>query len=290
MSKETQVAQAVRRVNRKIQPVMIQCASPTGSGYSEDWTVKLQSGLTYHSIELETNLAKVKTIKKVTVDIGGTPIAYASNEMLNVMDKLLKKHQKTGRFVFDFSKFEYRSPAGIFQTQLVTNFRDDVTLTIEFGVKDAADPDVPALKAKAWVTENDSAGRLFVPSRYELTQYCSAAGDHDWVFPNGSATKYIQRIIFKEDNLAISGIKVKRGRNTIHEVKRSDLDYMLQRHADIELQPGYCVLDFTLFGFGTNGAIHTRDLSFELVVDGAGSIKTYVEGYEQVALPQQRAS
>lgn len=281
MSNKTQVAQAVKTAVRKFQPVMIQCASPTGSGYNEDWTIKLQSGMTYHSIELETNLLEVKTIKKVTVDIGGTPVAYASNEILDLLDKLYKKHQKTGRFVLDFSKFEYRSLAGILQTQLVTYLRDDVTLTVEFGSKGSTDPAIPTLKAKAWVTSNDSAGRLFIPMRYELTQYCSAAGDHDWVFPNGSATKYLQRIIFKEDNLNISEIKVKRGRNTIHEVKRSDLDYMLQRHADVALQAGYCVLDFTLFGFGTHGSINTKNLSFELVTDGEGSIKTYVEGYEQ---------
>ncbi|PCH95663.1 MAG: hypothetical protein COB83_08060 [Gammaproteobacteria bacterium] len=274
---------------RKIQPVMIQCPSATGNGYNEDWTIKLQAGMTYHSIELETNLVKVPTIKKVTIDIGGTPIAYATNVMLDVLDKLYKKFQQTGRFIFDLSKFEYRSPAGIFQTQLVTGLRDDVTLTIEFGAKDAADPVVPTLKAKAWVTDNDGAGRLFIPNRYELTQYSAAAGDHSWDFPNGSITKHLQRIIFKEDVVAISEIKVKRGRNTIHTIKRSDLDYMLQRHAGVALQAGYCVLDFTLFGFGTHGAIATNGLSFELVTDGAGAIKTYVEGYEQVAFPQQQA-
>lgn len=271
---------------RKIQPVMIQCPSPTGSGYDEDWTIKLTPGMTYHSIELETNLAKVKTIKKITIDIGGEPIVTATNEMLDLIDKMLQKHQVTGRFVLDLSKFEYRSPAGIFQTQLVTGLRDDVTLTIEFGAKDAADPAVPTLKAKAWVTDNDGAGRLFIPAKYELTQYAAAAGEHEWQFPNGSPVKFIQRMVLNESAVNIREIKIKRGRNTIHTVKRSDLDYMLVRHAGIALQAGYCLIDFTLFGFGSHGALSTENLSFEFDVDNAGAIKTFVDGFEQVKFPQ----
>ena len=271
---------------RKIQPVMIQLASAVGSGYEEEWAIKLQPGMTYHSIELETNLKDIPTIEKVTIDIGGTPVAYASNVMMNLLDDLFQKHKQEGRFVFDLSKFEYRSPAGIYQTQLVTGLRDDVTVLIKFGKKGTNDPTVPVLKGKAWVTDNDGAGRMFVPSRYELTQYSAAAGEHNWLFPNGSVNRHLQRVIFNESEVAISKIKVKRGTRTIHTVTRADLDYMLQRHAKVDLQAGYCLLDFTLFGFGNHGAIHTADLSFELEVDGNGAIKTYVEGFEQVLFPQ----
>jgi len=271
---------------RKVQPTMLQCAAPTGSGYDEEWTIKLQAGMTYHSLELDTNLVEVPTIKKITIDIGGTPIAYSTNVMMDILDKAFQKFQKTGRYIFDFSKFEYRSPAGIYQTQLVTNLRDDVTVKIELGAKGATDPLVPTIKAKAWVTDNDRAGRLFIPSRYELTQYCAAAGEHVWEFPNGSQHRHIQRIVFKEDVVSISKITVKRGTRTIHTVTREDLDYMLQRHAGVALQSGYCILDFTVFGFGSHGAINTAGLKFELETDGAGAIKTYVDGFEQVAFPK----
>lgn len=276
----------VTRTIRKVQPTMIQLNAATGSGYNEEWTIKLQPGMTYHSIELDTNLKTVATIKKVTIDIGGTPVAYATNVMLDLMDKLYKKHQKEGRFVFDLSKFEYRTPAGIYQTQLVTGLRDDVTVKVEFGAKAANDPVVPVLKSKAWVSDNDGAGRVFVPTRYELTQYAAAAGEHTWTFPNGSPNRHIQRIIFNESDVTISKIRVKRGTRTIHTLERDDLDYMLQRHAGVALQAGYCLLDFTAFGFGIHGAIHTHGLSFELDVDGTGAIKTYVEGFEQKLFPQ----
>ena len=275
----------VARALRKIQTTQIQSASPTGSGYEEEWALKLQAGMMYHAVELETNVKHVPTIKKITLDIGGTPICYASNVMMNMLDDLTQKFKQEGRFIFDFSKYEYRSPAGIYQTQLVTNINDDVTLLIEFDKKGENDPVVPTVKAKAWVTDNDNAGRMYTPSRYELTQYAAAAGEHTWAFPNGSPHRHIQRIIFKEDDVKISKILVKRGSKTIHTVYRGDLDYANQRYGKLALQDGYCVLDFTVFGFGTNGAINTAGLSFEFEVDKAGAIKTYVEGFEQVAFP-----
>ena len=62
--------------------------------------------------------------------------------------------------MLDLSRFEYRSPAGIYQTQLVTNLTDDVTLKIKFGAKDAADPAKPTLKGKAWGNRSRQSGAL----------------------------------------------------------------------------------------------------------------------------------
>jgi hypothetical protein len=285
----SQVAKAVSRAVRKIQPTQIELPSATGINYNDEWSIKLQAGMTYHSIELETNLKEVPTIKRVTLDIGGTPVAYATNVMMNMLDVAYKKFQQEGIFTFDFSKFEFRSVAGIFQTQLVTEINDDVTLLIEFGAKGATDPATPTLKGRAWVTDNDRAGRMYIPSRYELTQYSAAAGEHVWDLPNGSVNRHVQRIVFKEDVVAITKIKVKRGRKTIHTLSRAALNYALQRHAGVALQAGYCILDFTIFGFGNHGAMQTAGLSFEFTVDGAGAIKTYVEGYEQVKFPKTQA-
>jgi hypothetical protein len=282
---------------RESRPTAIQLPSPTGSNYDEEWTIKLQAGLTYHSVELQTNLQNVKTIKKVTLDIGGTPVVYSSNAMMDLIDKMYKKFQATGRFVFDFSKFEYRTPQGIFQTQLVTGIRDDVTLKVEFGAKGttaggaaADDPTKPTMTAMAYVTDTDRAGRVYMPSRYELTQHAAAAGTHTWEFPNAAPNKYVQRLVLDESEVTINKVIVKRGNRTLETLKRTDIDYALQRHGDVALQSGFLLLDFTLFKFGTNGAVNTHELKFEFEVSGTGAIKTYVEGFDQVkALPQRNA-
>lgn len=285
----SQVAQAVSKALNTLKPTMLQLAAATGSAYDSEWIIKLQAGMTYHAIELETNLLEVATIKRITLDKGGVPVAYASNEYLDFLDKAYQKHQKTGRFVFDLSKFEYRTIAGIFQTQFITTINDDVTIKIYFGVKGATDPAVPTLKGKAWVTDTVELP-VFDPMRYELSLQSNSTDNLIYEFgKNGSMHKKLQRVVFKENNVAISRIIVKRGKATLHEMTRADLDFALQRHAGIALQAGYCLLDFAIFGFGTFG-MPTHGLSFELEVDGPGSIKTYIEGYEQIRFPQQNAA
>ncbi len=273
---------ALAKIMGKMQPTMIQLEGATGVAYNEEATIKLQAGLVYHSIELETNLKTVSTIEKITIDVNGVPVAYASNKILDMLDKAYQKHQAEGRFVFDLSKFEYRTSQGIYQTQLATEITDVVTLQVKFKAKDAADPAVPTLKGKAYVTNLTPLGRVYLPTRYELTQQSAAAGEHTWNFPAGNTRSFVQRLVFVENEVSISEIRVKRGSRTIHRVMRSDLEYGLQRHAGINPQAGYCILDFTQFGFGAEGALSTAGLSFEFIVDGAGAIKTYVEGFKQV--------
>lgn len=273
---------ALAKIMGKMQPTMIQLEGASGVAYNSEATIKLQAGLVYHSFELETNLKTISTIEKITLDIGGIPVAYATGTMLDMLDKAYQKHQDEGRFVFDMSKFEYRTSQGIFQTQLTTTLLDSVTLKITFKNKSAEDPAVPTLKGKAYVTNTTPLGRIYLPVRKELTQQSASAGEHVWNYPDGSPRSFLQRMVFVENEVSISEIKVKRGERVIHRLTRKDLDFALQRHAGVALQAGYCILDFTQFGFGSEGALSTEGLKFELTVDGAGAIKTYVEGFNQV--------
>ncbi|WP_416308538.1 major capsid protein P2 [Neptunicella sp. SCSIO 80796] len=270
-----------------IVPAMLPLATPTGNGYSK-WNFKLQGGQVYHGIEITTNLAVKSTLKKATIDIGGTPMVTASGAHLEMINKALSRSETAGIIDLDLAKFECRSPRGIYQTSLPTSIYDDVTLTLEFGAKDATDPATLSVSGAAWVSENPSAnvvggGRRFVPSLYELTQYAAAAGAHNWTFPNGSVNKSIQRLILDESEVSISKVIVKRGTKTIREMTRARIDHALKRHGGYTLQAGYLILDFILFGFGFNDALTTEGLNFEFEVDGVGAIKTVVDGFEQVA-------
>ncbi|WP_405600451.1 MULTISPECIES: major capsid protein P2 [unclassified Pseudoalteromonas] len=283
------IAAMVKRAFGNMQPTVIQLAAPSGVTYGEESVIELQAGLVYHSIELETNLKHVPTIEKITIDISGNPVVYASNEILNVLDKAYKKFQTTGRFVLELSKFGYRTAQGAYKTQLVTEKEDIVTLIVKFADKGENDPITPTLRAKAYVTDKKPTGRIIAPTRFELTQLSAAAGEHAWAPPASNGYEmHIQRMVFKEDKVKISEIRVKRGNLVIHRVMRSDLDFGLQRHAGVELQDGYCILDFTVLGFGAEGAMNAQDLNFEFVVDGPGAIKTYIDGFKQVkAAPTQ---
>ncbi|QUI70517.1 major capsid protein P2 [Pseudoalteromonas sp. M8] len=269
-------------VIKHFRPSVLQLPSPTGSNYSEEWTIKLQAGLTYHSIELETNLKHVETIKKITLDIGGTPIVQVTNKMLDLLDTMYEKFKQTGRFVLDFSQHEYRTHGGIFMTELVTLLTDDVTLKIEVGTKGASDPTSPVIMGKAFVTDTNQLGRIFKPTRYELTQHAAAAGEHSWTMPNTGPNRWVQKMVFDESEVKITKVRIKRGGRTVETLTREDIDYQLQRYKGVKPQAGYLLLDFTLLGFGSANAIPTLGLNFEFEVDSNGAIKTYVQGFDQV--------
>jgi hypothetical protein len=270
-----------------IVPAMILLATPTGAGYKK-WNFKLEGGLVYHTIELTTNLVVKSTLAKATIDIGGTPVADASGEHLELINKALSKHETAGVIDFDLAKFEARSPRGVYQTALATSNFDDVTLTLEFGTKDAGDPETLSVVGAAYVSENPAAnqiggGRKYLPTLYEATQITAGAGKHTWAFPNGSVDESIQRLVMDESEVNISNVIIKRGKKIIREMTRASIDHGLQRYGGYTLQPNMLVLDFILFGFAFNDALGTQGLSFEFQVDAVGAIKTVVDGFERVA-------
>lgn len=273
----------------RYQPTLIQLNRAEGVGYEGRATIKLQSGITYSTIELETNIVKRETIKRVAIDVNGNEIVYASAVELDLVDQVLKKHRATGRVILDLARFEYRSIAGIRQKELVTLPTDDVTLIVEFGAKDAADPTTPTMKGKAWALNNQT-GQYFMPSMYRITQNIAAAGEHEFVFPNAAPNRWIQRLMFNENNAKISKIEIYRGALRIFEGTRADVEFAMQRLADYSPLADRLVFDPTITGFGTHGAMNTgqRDsLKFKLTVDSPGAMEVLVEGYDQVAaIPQ----
>ncbi|TMO75326.1 major capsid protein P2 [Pseudoalteromonas aurantia] len=260
----------------------------TGNSYDETWNIKLQAGLTYHRIDLKTNLNHVKTIRKITIDVNGNDFLSIKNTRLDLLKKLYQVEQETGRFVINFSDFKYRTATGIYQTQLVTQPTDDVTVKIEFGERTtgvsgvADDPVSPTLKSTAYVTDTDRFGRIFKPTMYELTQSVTAAGEHTWIFPNSATNKFIQRMVFDENEVKIKKIKVMRGEKTIETFERDDLDFDLKDFAKVSHQDGYCLLDFTMKGYGSSMALPTYRIKFVIETEGTGAIQTFVQGFDQL--------
>lgn len=273
----------------RYHPTLIQLNRAEGVGYDGRATIKLQPGITYSSIFLHTNLVKRETIKRIAVDINGSEVVYASGPELDVIDQYLMKHRKAGTFVLDFARFEYRSMAAIRQKELVTLPTDDVTLIVEFGTKDAADPTIPTLKGKAFTLDNQT-GQYYMPSMLRLTQNIAAAGEHEFIFPNAAPNRWIQRLMFKENNASISKIEVFRGATRIYEGTREDIDFLLQRIGERSPLADYCVFDTTITGFGTHGSLNSGkpgELKFKLTVDAPGAMEVLVEGYDQIrAIPQ----
>lgn len=271
-----------------ISPRMFQLKTPSGVVYNDESAFELKAGV-YHRFEIQTNLKNISTVKKVTIDIGGTPITISTGEQLNVIQLFKGKKGKLGRIILDLSKFEYRTPRGIYKTGLAIGENENATLNIEFDKRDTSDsanqdPVTLTMRGKAWMTENNAAdevnsGRKFLPIRKTVTLNSADAGQHDWSFPGGFDT-HVQRLLFDESNVKISQIIIKRGKTEISKVDRADIDFMLEDIADMTPQEGFLLLDFTLLGFGEADALNAAGLNFEIMTDSDGAIKTYIEGWE----------
>jgi hypothetical protein len=279
----------VSKAIAKVITSHIKLESATGSGYSEEWSIKLQAGMVYHRIKLLTNLVERVAIERISIDVNGDEKAYASQKYLEFLLDAYQKKKTQGIFVFDLSKFHYRTQAGCYQTQLVTVPSDDLTLKVKFGAKGAGDPAVPTLRGSALVSSNEKQfPRIIEPVKQESTFYASAADDIEWIFPNGNQHRKLQTVTFDETNAAITKIAVKRGDRTLNEWTRAELDHDLEELGGIKPQAGMCMVDFTVLGFGTNG-MPTHNLKFVLTTDSAGSIKAHVDGYEQKIFPPKNA-
>jgi hypothetical protein len=179
---------------------------------------------------------------------------------------------------------------GIRQKELVTLPTDDVTLIVEFGSKAVADPTTPTLKGSAFALNNQT-GQYYMPSMYRLTQNIAAAGEHEFVFPNSAPNRWIQRLVFKENNATISKLEIFNGALRVYAATREDMDFDLQRIPQKAYSPvaGYFVFDPAITGFGSHGSLNTgkRDsLTFKLTVSAPGAMEVHVEGYDQIrAIP-----
>jgi hypothetical protein len=82
---ETSISAAIAIAMGVMQPSMIQLDGAVGVTYDAEATIGLQAGLTYHAVELETNLKHVKTVEKITIEVNGNPVVYSSIVMLDVL-------------------------------------------------------------------------------------------------------------------------------------------------------------------------------------------------------------
>lgn len=269
-----------------LQSRTLQLQSPNGSGYGGEWIFKPQRGWMFHNFDIITNIVNRSTLRKITLTIGSTPIVEITSVQLAVLDAMYNRKVTPGRYSLRLADFTQRLPLGIHVTSLKTSGADDITLSVEFNEKHATDPAVLAVRGIAKVSTNPDAGvinggRQAVPTSFEIKPFVAAAGDYDYVVQSGSARLLYQRMLFDESETEIKRIKVRRGNLLLHEVTRDDLNHELEE-AGITLVDGYCLLDFSPFGFAGEDAQQTAGLNFILECTSAGALKTFVQGYELV--------
>jgi hypothetical protein len=130
---------------------------------------------------------------------------------------------------------------------------------------------------------------------YRVTQNIAAAGEHEFLFPNASPNRWLQRLSFRENVSTVSKLEIFRGETRLFEGTREDVEFAMQRHSEGKraVIAGYFVFEPTMMGFGNHGALNTGQkdsLKFKLTVSHAGAMEVIVEGYEQVKLIETPAA
>lgn len=266
-----------------------------GVKYNNTATIKLLPGMTYHSVDLVTNLDDVEiTIDHVEVKIGANaPVKVYATQLVS-LDRMYKRTINKKILTLPLSNFDARTLSGIVQTQLVTGIKDDVSIKVKFKNKAVADPATLDLRVDTWVTDNDSAGRIWQPKRFDTDIHITSTKNAQWTPSVQDLTNMsIQRMVFDESNMTINAITVHRligtENRTIREIQRESLDYHNERYGGVVKQAGSCLLDFTLFGFANMGALSAAGLNFSFDVTSGGALPVYIEGYQQLRPLQPQA-
>lgn len=264
-------------------PKLQQFSNIEGLGYQARSTTKLQAGLVYQSVTIDTNLVSPSTLTKMAIDVNGTEIVYASGETLRDFDKYRKTHYAAGKFTLDFARFDFKTLLGIRIKELVTKPTDNVTLVTEFASKDASDPATLTMRVNAQVTDLQS-DRFFIPSMFKFIRNIPGSGEQELIYPQSAPNRMIQCLMFDTSTVDFTRFQIFRGDKRIYEGTKADIEYIQKRYGNRLPQANRFFFEPTLFGLGKDGAFNTGrpdTLIFKLDCTAAGQLPVYVEGYEQ---------
>lgn len=253
--------------------------SAEGTAWGETGHIEIKGGSTIHMIEMLTNITDPTKLKRVWLEIGGTPVVQYTGAQLVMLDAYKKMPVVAGKYVIPFSDVIYRSREGVTSGKLPTYAGEEIFLHYELGTGTGT----PNVKGRYWLTDGER--RVFTPKVYSSTFDASTSGVNDLIWKNGKATRRLRRIHFKSDK--IKSIKVFRDSRLIHEIEKTRNAEDIERFSNSELAPqaGYFHFDPTLFGFGWDGlfSTHGQELKFELDMLEAESVPMFVEMLEQTA-------
>lgn len=253
-----------------------------GVGWGNRASLRLVSGPTYHDLELVTNITNPEDIERVEVHLNGTPIINVSGSTLVNIQKHKKTFTEDGRIVIAFGESEYRTKIGVRQSDLVTKQGEIwfVYVTLKTSPSNDA-PATPSIRARAHVLPSQ-ATRYYLPRLYELTWFAASTGRTPFDFAERSPYLNLKRIHFLDNT--VERVRVLRDNIEEYNARKEDNAYDLAS-AGQEQNPDWFSVDFTRYGFGSDGLLNTsanQQLAFELDKSQTGSVRVIVEAVEQV--------
>jgi|GEM_PF-1478913 len=268
-----------RPAPRELEPI-----NKVGSGIRG--SIRLPVGMTYHGIQLLTNITTSSKIAKVEVELNNDIIKTYTGLQLKMLESFKKQEQESGRYIVPFANLDARNMGGIMSGALVTYPEDSLMLHITFG--DLTGIANPELTGRAhWV--DNSTERLFIPRAYEATFLMPRTGKNTMVW-NGDHNRAIARMHMLPDSGALTRLEIYRDNFKEFEADVADINFDLKsvggQFAKKAPQNGYLHFDPTASGFNEKGLFPTaaeHTLKFDIFGDTAGQAVTIlVEELESV--------
>lgn len=249
-------------------------------------SIKLPVGMTYHGIQLMTNITAAAKIARVEIQLNGDIIKAYTGEQLKMLENYKKHEAEAGRYVIPFANLDARNIGGIMAGALVTYPEDELILYVTFG--DLSGIANPTLTGRAHWVANTTA-RLFIPRAYETVVLLPKVGRNvlNW---ERDPRKAISRLHMKPDKGALTRLEVKRDNFTEFEADVADINFDLKsqggQFAKKAPQAGYLHFDPASGGFNEKGLYPTdaaESLKFLIHGDTAGqAVTVLVEELEEV--------
>ena len=268
-----------RPAPRELDPINKVASNIRGS-------IRLPVGMTYHGIQLLSNITTSSKIAKVEVELNNEIIKTYTGLQLKMLESFKNAVQESGRYIVPFANLDARNMGGIMSGALVTYPEDSLILYITFG--DLTGIVDPELTARAHWTDN-STPRLFIPRAYETTFHMPKSGKNvmNWERDNNRA---IARMHMLPDSGALTRLEIYRDDYIEFESDIADINFDLKsiggQFAKKAPQAGYLHFDPTASGFNEKGLYPTaanKSLKFNVFGDAAGQTVTIlVEELESI--------
>ncbi|MGB0859996.1 MAG: major capsid protein P2 [Pseudoalteromonas spongiae] len=249
-------------------------------------SIKLPVGMTYHGMQLLTNITNASKIAKVEIELNGDIIKTYTGVQLKMLEDYKVQEAEAGRYVIPFANLDARNIGGIMAGALVTYETDRLFLYVTFG--DLSGVTNPSLDARAhWI--DNTTPRLFIPRAYETTFHMPKAGKNvlNW---DRDENRAISRLHFLPDSGELTRLEIYRDNRVEFESNIADINFDLKslggNFAPKAPQADYLHFDPTASGFAEKGlypTIAARTFKFNVFGDTAGQTCTIlVEELERI--------
>lgn len=255
-------------------------------GYDAEYTLRLQTGVTYRSMIFDTENLDDDQITEISLLHEGDQIVRVSGEDLQLIRTSTGEYMKDGVFVLPFTDTTQTAMDGQNWSELVTGVGENLILKIRTGARKAAQAGKIATVKMRYKFGPTRRVRSRMPRLHTdgLSGNTAGINNHDAIISmqRGGSKAWIQRIFLK--NPAVEKLKVLAAGRIIFEKTLAENEFDLRSNGQ-QVPDGVYAFDSVSEGFSQFDAIaDVAGVEYEITLSSTGAYQALLQ-YMQV-LPQ----